>query len=71
MDKEEEVYMNICSMTTFNKRLKKKTKTSRVKGSSSSLPKSKGQEEEVVRKTKEDIACILVEGARKILAEES
>ena len=45
--------------------------TAGVKGSSSSLPESRGQEEEVARKTKEETARRLEEGARKILAEET
>ena len=71
MDKEEEVYWNICSMTALNKQLKKITTIAEVKGSSSSLPKSQGQEEEAARKTKEETAHRLAEGARNILAEEA
>ena len=42
-----------------------------MKGSSSSLPESKGQEEEAARKTKEETARKLAKGVRKMLTEES
>ena len=42
VDKEEEVYRNVCSMTALNKRLRRKTTTARVKSSSNSFPESKG-----------------------------
>ena len=71
MDKEEEVYRNICNMTNLNKRLKKKTTIFGVKGNRYSVPESKGQEEEAARKTKEETARRLEEAVRKLLAEES
>ena len=51
---DEEIYQNICNITTFNKWLKRNITISRVKGSSSSNPKQKGHEEEVARKEKEE-----------------
>ena len=71
MDKEEDVYKNVFSIITLNKQLRRKTTTVGVKSSRSSLPESKGQEEEVARKTKEEIACRLVEGERKLIAEKT
>ena len=58
-------------MATLNKWLKNKTTTAGVKGSSNSLPKSMGQEEEAARKTKEETTRRLAEGERKLLAEKS
>ena len=50
VDKDEEMYRNICNMTTLKKRLKRKTKISIFKGSSNSNLEPKGQEEEAARK---------------------
>ena len=64
--KDEEIYRNIYNMTDLNKRLKKKTTIARFKGSNSCHLEPKGQEEEIVKKGKEDTARRLAEGAKKI-----
>ena len=56
MDKDEEMYRNICNMTALNKWLKRKTTIDRVKGSSRNNPEAKGREEEATRKVKEETA---------------
>ena len=68
VDKEEQVYKNVYSMASLSKSLKRKT--SGVKGSSSSNPKSNEPEEEAAKKVKEETARRLATGAKKILAEE-
>ena len=69
IDKDEEVYQNICNMTTLNKWVRRKITISGGKGSSSSNPEQKGQEEEAARKEKEERAHRL--DARKLLVEEA
>ena len=70
MDKEEEMYRNIYSLTALNKQLKLKTLEFRDKGSGSINLEPKIQEEEATRKVKEETSQRLAEGARKLLAEE-
>ena len=69
VDKDEEVYRNVCNMTALNKKPKRKTIIIEVKGSSSNNPEPKGREEQAIRKSKQDTARRLEEGARKFLAE--
>ena len=70
MDKDEEVYRNIYSLTTLNKKLKLNSIVARDKGSWSSSLEPKSQEEEATRKPKEETTRRLAEGAGKLLAEE-
>ena len=58
-------------MSPLNKWLKRNTTIAGFKGSSSSNPEPKGQNEETARKLKEETARRLGKGARKLLAEES
>ena len=53
VDKHEEIYRNVSSMSTLNKRLKMKRKETGDKGSNNNKPKPKEQEDEAARKEKE------------------
>ena len=70
MDKDEEIYRNIYSMTALKNKLKPKTLEVGDKGSGSINLEPKIQEEEATRKVKEETSQRLAEGARKLLAEE-
>ena len=71
MDKDEEVYRNACNMTTLNKWLRRNITVFGGKGSSSSNPEQKGQDEEATRKAKEETTRRSAEGAKKLLSEEA
>ena len=68
-DKDEEISINACNMTTLNKRFRYKITTTEGKGSSSTTEQKK-QQEEAAEKQEED-ACKLVEEAERLLAEEA
>ena len=67
MDKDENAYKNVYSMTALSKWLKEKT--SGVKGSNNNNPKLKEQDEEAAKKAKEENARRLEAEAKKLLAE--
>ena len=71
VEKEEEMYRNIYSMTALKNKLKPKTLEVGDKGSGSINLEPKIQEEEATRKVKEETSQRLAEGARKLLAEEN
>ena len=70
VDKDEEKYRNVCSMTTLNMWLKGNISTYGVKGSINNNPEPKEQDEEAARKTKET-ARRLAAGAKMLLAKEA
>ena len=69
VDKDEQVYRNVYTMTALSKWLKEKTYG--VKGSNNNNQKPKEQDEDVAKKDKEETSRRLEAGAKKLLAEEA
>ena len=68
VDKDEQIYRNICNMNALNKWHKRNTSTTEVKVNSNNNPEPKGQENEAARKAKEETTRRLVAGAKILLA---